>query len=679
MKSFHLISILLLSSIFMIQCNNTPYSVEGDKHILDSPNNDMQVQFWVNDAGSPMYQLIKGDETVITQSRLGLELKEGDFTSGFEVSRIDIYTANDSWEQPWGEERYIKDEHSGMLVELSQVDSGKKLLVNFRLYDDGLGFRYEWPHYTGLTEFIVMNEITEFNMTADHMAWWNEAYIPNRYEHIHYETRASEMDTVHTPLTMKSDDGLHISIHEAALTDYSAMSIINRGNNKFEATLFPWMDGTGDKVRATVPFVSPWRTIKVSENAGGLVTNYIDLNLNEPSKIDDTSWIEPGKYFGIWWDMHVLTKSWASGKDHGATTEYTKEWIDFAAEHGFDGVLVEGWNIGWDGNWVNNANAFNFTESYTDYDLPYLTEYAQSKGTNIIMHNETSTGIENYEAQMDEAYQLYEDLGIHAIKSGYVGDMIANGQWHHGQYMVRHYRKAVETAAKHKIVLDVHEPIKDTGIRRTWPNMMTREGARGQEYNAWAVDGGNPPDYIPTIVFTRMLSGPFDYTPGVLDIMIEDNAEGRDLNRVYWTQAKELALYVVIYSPLHMAADLMHNYEKYADAFQFIKDVPTDWETTKVLNAEIGDYVTIVRKDRNSGDWYLGSVTNEDARSFSLNLDFLEAGKTYTAQMYVDGEDASYEDNPYDLDIIEKEFKKGDTLELNLATSGGAAIRFVMQ
>jgi alpha-glucosidase len=663
----------------MLNCNNTPYELNGDKHSLRSPNDELLLQFWLESDGEPMYQLFKGQQTVIEPSSLGVELDEYSLSGGFELGAVLVYSADDTWEQPWGEQRFIRDQHSGLEVELKLPDQDIGMKLHFRLFDDGLGFRYEWDEdNSGLTDFVIKNEKTEFNLPADHTAWWIKAYIPNRYEHLFTESPVSEMDTVHTPLTMKSDDGLYISIHEAALTDYSAMSIINRGNNKLEATLFPWMDGSGDKVRASTPFVSPWRTIKVSEDPGGLVTNYIDLNLNEPSKIEDTSWIKPAKYVGIWWDMHLETKSWASGPKHGATTEYTKEWIDFAAEHGFDGVLVEGWNTGWDGDWTKNANAFSFTESYPDYDLPYLTEYAQSKGTNIIMHNETSTGIENYESQMDEAYQLYEDLGIHAIKSGYVGDMIHNGEWHHGQYMVRHYRTSIEKAAEHKIMLDIHEPIKDTGIRRTWPNVMTREGARGQEYHAWSVDGGNPPDYIPTIVFTRMLSGPFDYTPGVLDIMMHDNRkERRATNRIRHTQAKELALYVVIYSPMHMAADLMKNYKTFSGAFQFIKEVPVDWETTRVLNAEIGDYVTIVRKDRNSDDWYLGSVTNEEARTLSIELDFLEAGRTYTAMMYVDGEKASYEENPYDLDLIKKEVKKGDELELKLATSGGAAIRFV--
>lgn len=651
-----------------------PRSIPVDTEFeLSSPNEILTLTFTLNN-GVPVYKLQRLGVDVLLPSKLGLVLKKADLTNGFELFDLSEQSFSEKWTQPWGEVKEIENTYKSLTVNLKH-SSGIKMNVIFKLYDDGLGFRYEWPEQEELQEFVIMDEKTELRLAGDHDSWWIQAYIPNRYEHLTIASKSSEVDTAATPITMKTKDGLYLSFHEANLTDYSSMSLINRADNLFEATLFPWMDGTNDKVRATTPFVSPWRTIKVNEKPGDLVTNYLELNLNEPNKIEDTSWITPGKYVGIWWDMHLDTKTWSSGERHGATTEYTKEFIDFASEHGFDGVLVEGWNIGWDGNWIENSDQFNFTESYPDYDLEYLTEYAQSKGTNIIMHNETSTGIENYESQMEEAFALYEKLGINAIKSGYVGDMIANGQWHHGQYMVRHYRKVVELAVRHKIMLDVHEPVKDTGIRRTWPNMMTREGARGQEYNAWSGDGGNPPNHIPSIVFTRMLSGPFDYTPGVLDLLLEDNAEGRPKNRVHSTLAGELAIYVVIYSPLHMAADLIKNYEKYPEAFQFIKDVPVDWETTKVLNAEIGEYVTIVRKDRNSDDWYLGSVTNEQSRSFEISLDFLEEGK-YEAQMYLDGENADFESAPYSMNKTILEVTSDYKLTIKLARGGGVAIRF---
>lgn len=666
--------ILFFSSYLPVNVDEVISDPSLVSQVIQSPNNVLDLVFTL-DEGVPSYELSRKGVSVIKRSRLGVILENEDLSQLFELISYEKRDSSSAWVQPWGEVKEIEDIFKELTVYLKNK-SGKRMNIIFRLYDDGLGFRYEWPEQEKLNDFVIIEERTEFVLNGDHDAWWIQAYIPNRYEHLTISSKASEVDTATTPITMKTAEGLYLSFHEAALTDYSSMSLINRGNNRFQATLFPWMDGTNHKVRAKTPFVSPWRTIKVNEAPGDLVTNYLELNLNEPNKIKDTSWIKPGKYIGIWWDMHLNTKTWSSGEKHGATIDYTKEYIDFASKHGFDGVLVEGWNVGWDGDWVANADQFRFTESYPDYDLQYLTEYAQSKGTNIIIHNETSTGIENYEAQIDEAFDLYEELGIRAIKSGYVGDMIANGQWHHGQFMVRHYRHVVEKAAEHKIMLDVHEPIKDTGIRRTWPNMMTREGARGQEYNAWAGDGGNPPNHIPSIVFTRMLSGPFDYTPGVLDLLLKDNDEERPNNRVNSTIAGELALYVVIYSPLHMASDLLKNYEKYPEPFQFIKDVPVDWEFTKVINGEIGKYVTIVRKDRNSDDWYLGSVTDEEARNFVIGLDFLEKGKTYEAQLYTDGPGADWQGKPYSLLKYNQLVSSTTPLEINMAKGGGMAIRF---
>lgn len=674
------LSLVLVNVLFTISFNpiseadlRIPVSSE-DTQAIQSPNKILELIFTL-DEGVPYYSLSRNGVSIIKPSKLGVKLEKADLNQLFEFVSYQKRDSSSIWTQPWGEVKTISDNHTELKVYLEH-ESGKRMNLIFRLYDDGLGFRYEWPEQNTLKSFVIMEEETEFVLSGDHDAWWIQAYIPNRYEHLTISSKASEVDTAATPITMKTKDDLYLSFHEAALTDYSSMSLINQGNNRFQATLFPWVDGTNHKVRASTPFVSPWRTIKVNETAAELVTNYLDLNLNEPSKIEDTSWIKPGKYIGIWWDMHLNTKTWSSGEKHGATTEYAKEYIDFAAEHGFDGILVEGWNIGWDGNWIANSDQFNFTTSYPDYDLNYLTRYAQSKGTNIIMHNETSTGIENYESQIDEAFELYESLGIRAIKSGYVGDMIANGQWHHGQFMVRHYRHVVEKAAEHKIMLNVHEPIKDTGIRRTWPNMLTREGARGQEYNAWSGDGGNPPDHIPSIVFTRMLSGPFDYTPGILDLFLEDNDETRPYNRVNSTIVGELALYVVIYSPLQMASDLLKNYEKNPELFEFIKEVPVDWEFTEVINAEIGEYVTIVRKDRNSDDWYLGSVTDEQARSFKIRLSFLEEDRTYEAQFYEDGADADWQSNPFSFSKYDRLVTASSTININMAKGGGLAVRF---
>jgi alpha-glucosidase len=400
------------------------------------------------------------------------------------------------------------------------------------------------------------------------------------------------------------------------------------------------------------------------------------LNLNEPSKIEDTSWITTGKYTGIWWDMHLNTKTWGSGPNHGATTEYTKELMDFTAKHGFYGVLVEGWNTGWDGDWASNSDIFSFTESYPDFDIREVTRYGDSLGVKLIGHHETSTGISNYEAQVDDAFDLYNEVGVEAVKTGYVGDFVEGGEWHHGQFMVRHYRDIVKKAAEHKIMLNVHEPIKDTGIRRTWPNMLTREGARGQEYNAWSVDGGNPPNYTTIVPFTRGLVSPFDYTPGVFNLLLTDKPENPNNNRVMHTLAKELALYVVIYSPLQMVSDLPKNLEDNPTALEWVKAVPTDWETTVVPKAEIGDHVVVVRKDRDSEDWYLGGITNEEAKQINVELDFLEQGITYEAHIWADGEEADWEANPYPLDRITRKVTSETILELDLANGGGVAVRF---
>jgi alpha-glucosidase len=452
------------------------------------------------------------------------------------------------------------------------------------------------------------------------------------------------------------------------------MTLKGSAKHVLQCDLIPWPDGI--KVKTATPTQTPWRTIQISETAAGLITSHLILNLNEPNKINDVSWIHPMKYVGIWWGMHIGTYTWGSGPEHGATTENAKRYIDFAAENGFDGVLIEGWNVDWDGTWWENGAIFRFTEPHPDYDITEVARYAKSKGVSIIGHHETGAHIGNYQSQQEEAFKYAKKYGINAIKTGYVGQnaVSVSGEkvWHHGQYMVRHYRKVVELAAKYQIMLDVHEPIKDTGIRRTWPNMMTREGARGQEYNAWAEDGGNPVDYFTIIPFTRMLAGPFDYTPGIFDL--EFKQAGRPNNRVRGTLAKELAIYVVIYSPLHMAADLPENY-KDQPALKFIENVPVDWEFTQVPHAQIGDYITIARKDRNSPDWYIGSITDENARQLDLPLTFLDADTRYIAEIYADAPDTDWETNPLAIDIKELAVNQETVLRLSLAPGGGQAIR----
>lgn len=641
--------------------------------VVYSPNGDISLSIEVVE-GEPEYHLMYNDSVLVAPSKLGVIFEGADLSNNLALDYIESSKTDETWTQPWGEQKDIRNNYEEIKLYFTKNESGEKMNITFRVFDDGLGFQYEWPEQEGLQDFVITDEITEFNMADDHIGWWIGAYQLNRYEHLFNETRVSETDTVHTPFTMKTDEGIHLSIHEAALTDFASMTIANNGNNSLEADLVPWKNG--DKVRGSAPHKSPWRTITVGETAGDLMTNYLMLNLNEPSKIEDTSWITPGKYTGIWWDMHLGTKTWESGELHGATTEYTKELMDFTARHGFYGVLVEGWNQGWDGSWFDNGDVFSFTEPYPDFDLREVTRYADSLGVKLIGHHETSAGISNYEAQVEDAFDLYNEVGVEAVKTGYVGDFVEGGEWHHGQFMVRHYRDIVKKAAEHRIMLNVHEPIKDTGIRRTWPNMMTREGARGQEYNAWSEDGGNPPSYTTIVPFTRGLVSPFDYTPGVFNLLLTDKFENPDDNRVMHTLAKELALYVVIYSPLQMVSDLPKNLEANQTALEWAKAVPVDWETTTVPEAEIGDYVVVVRKDRNSGDWYLGGITDEEAREFEVNLNFLEAGKAYEAHIWADGEDADWETNPYALERTTQEVTSKSVLELNLAKGGGVAVRF---
>lgn len=531
-----------------------------------------------------------------------------------------------------------------------------------------------------------MDEETEFALAGNHQTWWIPAYRDDRYEYLYTKSPASFLSTnlvkaVHTPLTMETADGLYLSIHEAALIDYASMTLIGGDNNTLLADLVPWSDGV--KVKATTPLQTPWRTIQIADNPADLITSYLILNLNEPNQLEDTSWIHPGKYVGIWWEMHINLATWGSGPKHGATSENARKYIDFAAANEFDGVLVEGWNVGWDGDWTSHGDRFSFTEPYPDFDLEAVADYAAEKGVQLIGHHETGAAIANYEAQMADAFALYQSLGVDTVKTGYVGwgqgierhdgsGNLIGLEWHHGQYMVDHHQLVVETAAQHQVMINIHEPIKDTGLRRTYPNLLTREGARGQEYNAWDGAGGNPPDHVTILPFTRMLSGPMDYTPGIFDLLFE---EARPNNRVNHTLAKELALYVVLYSPLQMAADLPHNYEG-QPAFQFVVDVPVDWQETQVLHAAIGDYVTIVRQDRHSEDWYLGSVTDENGRSLEAPLTFLTAGQTYVADIYADSADADWESNPLALDMEQVLVDSNTVMNLQLAPGGGQAIRF---
>ncbi len=643
-----------------------------DRRMVTSDNGWVKAVVDLHDDGTLKYSVVHRGETIIHPSLLGIEFADGtDLSTGLRIVSTSQARRDTVWTQSWGEVKDVRDLFNEIAVTVAKdSDPGSELIVVFRAYDDGIGFRYEIPGGEEQPRFIITDEKTEFVLSSDYRCWWIPAYENNRYEYLFTESALSGLRVVHTPLTMETSRGTVLSIQEAALTDWASMVLVNVGNGVLECDLVPWSDGT--KVRGKTPAVSPWRTITVSGDAAGLVTSTMILNLKEPSRIEDTSWIRPGRYVGIWWGMHIGKYSWGSGPEHGATTDNTKMYIDFAAMHGFDGVLVEGWNLGWDHDWWADGSAFRFTIPHPDFEIEELSRYGAEKGVYLIGHHETGADIDNYERQLDTAFAYYERLGVKVVKTGYVGHRTNEFEWHHGQYMVRHYRKVVEKAAEHRIMVIVHEPIKATGIRRTWPNMISREGARGQEYNAWSGDGGNPPNHTTILPFTRMLGGPFDFTPGIFDLFFTE--AGRPKNRVNTTLAKQLALYVVIYSPMQMAADLPENYEGHP-AFTFIKSVPSDWETTLVLHAAIGDYVTIARKERGGNDWFIGSITDEDGRTLEASLSFLDEGRRYEATVYADGRGADWKDRPYVTDIRKEIVNSSTVLKLELAPGGGQAVR----
>ncbi|MBB1299373.1 glycoside hydrolase family 97 protein [Pseudoalteromonas sp. SR41-7] len=656
---------------------------------LKSP--DTQITVSISDENNtPSYAIKFKNKAVINKSLLGFEFKtQAAFSDGFKIKSIEQQSVNSQWQQPWGERQNVVDEYNEVAVTFTKNEPNKgTYTIRFKAFDSGVGFRYEVPQQTGFEHTEITKELTEFaiNNSHDAAAWWIPARGWNRYEYVYNTTPLNEAPLAHTPFTFKTSDGTHISIHEAALVDYAGMVLNQRRPGTFTADLTPWSDGIAVKKQGA--FKTPWRTIQIADSAVGLVNSDIILNLNEPNKLGDVSWVKPGKYVGIWWGMHINTQTWGSGKKHGATTQTTKYYMDFAAQYGFDGVLVEGWNIGWDGDWYFNGDVFNFTKPYDDFDIAALTQYGKEKGVQLIGHHETSGNVSNYRDQMEDAFTLYEKSNVSQVKTGYVADGgnikridkngIARHEWHDGQFMVNEYLYNVKLAAKHKISINTHEPIKDTGLRRTYPNWIAREGARGQEYNAWG-SPPNPPEHVPMLAFTRMLSGPMDFTPGIFDMSF--NGLGGDTNRPQTTLAKQLALYVVLYSPIQMAADLPKNYLAKPDAFQFIQDVPTDWQQSIALDGEVGDFIVFARKERKStkysgNDWYLGAVTDEKARTIEVKLDFLEQGKKFEAQIYKDGKNAEWKNNPYDIAIEKRIVTANDKLTLKLATSGGTAIRF---
>ncbi|MDR2806094.1 MAG: glycoside hydrolase family 97 protein [Dysgonamonadaceae bacterium] len=636
---------------------------------LTSPGGKTVVSFTLSD-GNAFYSVLKDGKEFIKNSRLGFSFSNGDaLCTNFKIIRTSSASFDETWEQPWGEEITVRNHYNEIKIELQETTGEKRLLtVVFRAFDDGIGFRYEFPEQENLKTFEITDELTEFALPEDCQAWSIPAYTGEYYESLYKKSPVSELDTVCSPLTIETAEGGYMAIHEANLTDYAAMNLYPvNGSTVLKTDLTPW--STGIKVYAQTPFVSPWRTIILANDLNELVNSRIMLNLNEPCKIEDTSWIHPAKYIGIWWAIHKEKYTWEQGPKHGATTENVKKYIDFAAGHHLQGVLAEGWNQGWDGDWVSNGFAFSFTKPYPDFDMEELSRYAASKGIALIGHHETGGSTLNYENQMEEAFAYCNKWGIHSVKTGYVNRFLDKKERHSSQYGVRHYRKVIETAAKYRIMIDNHEPVMPTGLQRTYPNLMSQEGVRGQEYDAWSRDGGNPPEHTTIVPFTRGLAGPMDFTFGTFNF---DNPVYPQ-TRVQTTIAKQLALYVVIYSPLQMASDLPENYAGHP-AFEFIEAVPVEWEKTIIQEGIIGDYVVTARKDKHSNDWFLGAITDENARNLKINFSFLDKGKTYKAKIFKDASDANWKTKPYSIETEEREVDITTLQDLYLAPGGGAAV-----
>ena len=650
--------VVLLSGVLALAACGSHSTSEP---VATSPDGRIKVSVQT-EGGQLSYSISQDSESLIVPSKLGFELMGGNILGdNTEILSVTHSSHKETWETVWGESRMIEDNHNSMIVHTAHLD------VEFRVFNDGVGFRYIFPDDLG--EFRIREELTEYKFArADHKIWWMPRSEPY-YEAYGNHTAFDEIDCAYTPVTITGADGRFYSIHEAALLDFAKVNLVGSDASTLKTSLTKWSDGTG--VYVTDTRTTPWRTIIITDRAGGLIESHLMLNLNEPCKIEDTSWCKPGKYIGIWWELHKYMRTWYYGPQHGATTERTKEYIDFAAVHNIQAVLVEGWNKGWDGNWMKNSTGFSFTEAYPDYDFDEVMKYAASKGVQMIIHNETAANTEHYFSQIDSAYALYQKYGMHYIKTGNVNLLMDGKEEHDGQYGVKRLHEVVEKAAQYQINVDEHEPCIPTGLCRTWPNLMTGEAIRGQEHDAWEVDGGNKPEHQTVCPFIRGLAGPMDYTFGTFDF----SNPNTPTSRVKTTISKHLAQYVVIYSPLQMASDLYEAYEG-VKAFDFISDVPTDWEQTKVLDAVIGDYVVTARQERGGSDWYLGAITDENARTLDVPLSFLGKGK-WMAQIYEDTPQTSYETSPETYQYREAEVSAKDVLSLKLATSGGCAIRFI--
>ena len=641
---------------------------------VTSPDKDIQLSFSLSDDGTPLYSISRNGQTVIMPSSLGFTTTSTDLTHDFCYKGSARDTHNETWETVWGEEQYICNHYNELTINL-QHQSGILMNIIFRVFDDGWALRYVFPEQD-TDSLIVLSENTRYTFTQDPQAWsipWRTEY----YEALWTKEPLAEKDTMCSPITLEMADGTFAFLHEAALYDFPAQNFYvsdTTAHTTLATYLTPWQNGVAAYVKT--PFATPWRMMILTDDLPALVASRVMLNLNDPCKIEDTSWIHPMKFIGIWWGMHLKTMTWNQGPKHGATTANMKRYIDFAADNGFGGVLAEGWNVGWEA-WagIDTTARYSFVKPYSDYNLDYLADYAHQRGVEIVFHHETQGNAAQYEQEMDEAYAFMEHYGMHAVKTGYVCPIITTvdgKQYNRSQSGVRHYRHAIETAARHHVCIDNHEPVMPTGLQRTYPNLFTQEGIRGQEWNAWSQDGGSPAEHVTILPFTRMLAGPADYTPGVFNF---DNPVYPN-TRVHATIANQLALFVVLYSPLQMACDLPENYLKHPAELQFIKDVPCDWQQSHLLSGVIGDYVVMARQDRHSDDWYIGAVTDEQARDITIDWSFLPEGVTYTAQLYRDADDADWQTNPYATAIETLTITNtSEPLTIHLAAAGGCALR----
>ena len=701
-NNFSIIYLLLI--FILISCTNK------SNKILTSPDNKIELSFEIID-GEAFYSINKDDKSVIKKSKLGILLENKlNIGKNLEIIKVSTSSNNSSWSPDFGEFDEIIDNYKNLDVSLSNGEINFNIV--FRVYNDGVAFKYHVPNQSGITNYNVIDEYSEFNLNSDDTAWWIPGFSYRRYEFLYAESAIDKIskkffseniedisydtlgiDAAHTPLTIKKTNGLHVSIHEAKLINYSSMTLAPRGDGKLEVELYPWSDGI-TKVKLEKEIISPWRYIQIADNSSELLMSNLILNLNDdPNENKDFSWVKPGKYMGVWWEMIGTNEStWWESKYHGAKTEKVKNYLDFASKHNFDGLLVEGWNKGWYPEWCCRGDGipFSFTETFDDFDIDFLSNYGLERNISLIGHHETGGQIQSYENQMEDAFKMYNKYGIKNIKTGYVNDVSKNikiydengeisKEWHHGQYMVNHFQKVIDVAAKYKLMIKTHEPIKDTGLRRTFPNFISREGAKGQEFNGFSSNGVNHATDLP---FTRLLSGPMDYTPGVFQLnnfrYTEPGSGIIDKDAIIpSTIAKELALYVVYYSPMQMAADLPRHYKKHPEAFEFIKAVPVDWSDKVVLNSEISQYVTIARKDKNSENWFVGGITDENDRTFKLDLSFLDVDHTYKFKIFKDKTNTHWKENPmeYEIDQFDLKIKNDSSTEIYIAPGGGFAMQ----